>query len=424
MTLDLDPMNSRAPNLPLTVGIEALAAALPRRFLPIVELARARGVEPAKLTAGLGAREMAVPDPGEDTVALAATAASKLLRSHAIDPSRIGMLVVGTETGVDHSKAVASYVQGLLGLPTGMRTYDVQHACYGGTAALMAASDWIASGSAQGKAALVIASDIARYGLGTAGEPTQGGGAIAMLVSDRPELLAIDHGVSGVFSTDVHDFWRPLGRREPVVDGHYSIGCYLDAVAGAFRVWRARAVERGLVRSGDGPLPSEQLARIAYHVPFCKMAKKAHLHLRKNDLDDAGRSESEEAAAASFQEQVAPSLTLPARIGNTYTAALYFSLASLLDEQASQLAGKRIGLFSYGSGCSSELYSGVVGPHAAAVIARAELGAAMDQRVSIGIEEYERIMNLAAGEPLAEAPSPNAFRFAGYVDNRRTYARG
>ena len=120
------------------VGIEAMGLAIPARYIDIEDLARARGVDPAKYTSGLGALEMAVADPGEDTVALAATAAGRLLRQNDVDPAQIGMLVVGTETGVDHSKTVASHVQGLLGLPRAMRTFDVQHACYGGTAGLMA----------------------------------------------------------------------------------------------------------------------------------------------------------------------------------------------------------------------------------------------------------------------------------------------
>src|SRR5215831_6050907 len=156
------------------VGIEAMAVALPRRFLALEDLARARGVEPAKYSVGLGAREMAVADPGEDTVALAANAGARLLGAYDVDPKRIGMLVVGTETGVDHAKAVASFVQGLLGLPRAMRTFDTQHACYGGTAALMAVSDWILAGNAGGRAAIVVCADVARYGLGTPGEPTQG----------------------------------------------------------------------------------------------------------------------------------------------------------------------------------------------------------------------------------------------------------
>lgn len=413
------------------VGIEALSVAVPKRHVALEDLASARGVPAAKLTVGLGGREMAVPDPGEDTVALAATAASRLLHDHKIDRSRIGMVVVGTESGVDHAKAVASYVQGLLELPTSIRTFDTQHACYGGTAGLMAAADWIASGSSNGSAALVICSDIARYGLNTAGEPTQGAGAVAMLISDKPDLLALDRGINGFYSADVHDFWRPVGRREALVDGHYSIGCYLDAVAGAYRMWKKRAEAREVIRAGAGGLPSEQLARIAYHVPFCKMAKKAHLHLRQCDLedqrgaplDDAAKAQEEAPSAASFDAQVAPSLTIPSRIGNTYTAALYFGLASLLQTQASELAGKRIGLFSYGSGCSSEFYSGVVGPRAAEVIARANLAEVLEQRLKISIEEYERIMNLPSDQPLDEPPPPHGFRYTGSPENRRAYSR-
>jgi hydroxymethylglutaryl-CoA synthase len=317
------------------------------------------------------------------------------------------MLVVGTETGVDHAKAVASFVQGLLGLGRAMRTFDIQHACYGGTAALMAASDWIASGHARGRAALVVCADVARYGLGTPGEPTQGAGAVAMLVSDRPDLVSLDRAISGVFSTDVHDFWRPLGRREALVDGHYSIACYLDAVAGAYRMWRARAVEGGIV-TADRPA-SEQLARIAYHVPFCKMAKKAHLRVRACDLGDG----EDEAGNASFEAQVAPSLALPSRIGNTYTASLYFGLASMLQDGVEG----RIGMFSYGSGCSSEFFSGVVGPRAKQVMARARIDEVLAERVRIDVDEYQRIMALEA-PPLT---APGTFRFVGVEEGRRVY---
>src|SRR5262245_26653369 len=205
------------------IGIHAVGLAIPRRYVDMTELARARGVEPGKYLNGIGAREMAVAEPGEDTVALAALAARRALDAGAVSRGDLGMIIVGTETGVDHSKAVASYVHGLLQLPSAMRVYDTQHACYGGTAGLMAAVEWIASGAADGRAALVICSDIARYGLGTAGEPTQGAGAVAMVVSMQPALLELDIGISGTASAHVHDFWRPLGRREAQVDGHYSV---------------------------------------------------------------------------------------------------------------------------------------------------------------------------------------------------------
>jgi hydroxymethylglutaryl-CoA synthase len=340
------------------------------------------------------------------------------------------MLVVGTETGVDHSKAVASYVQGMVKFPRTMRTFDCQHACYGGTAALNAVSEWIASGAGAGRVGIVVCSDIARYGLNTAGEPTQGAGAVAMLVSESPDLLALDIGVSGTCSMDVHDFWRPLGRREAVVDGHYSIQCYLEAVSGSYRGWRARALGRDLIRGGT--LPSEQLARIAYHVPFCKMAKKAHAQLRRCDLEDrAGKALDAEAeateaprAAASFEAQVAPSLGLSARVGNLYTGSLYLSLAGLLHWDSAELAGKRIGLFSYGSGCVSEFFSGVVGQRAAQAIAAAELDRLLADRERIGVEEYARILETPPDRPLGTPPQEGSFHYTGTVEHRRTYVAG
>ncbi|QSQ16012.1 hydroxymethylglutaryl-CoA synthase family protein [Myxococcus landrumensis] len=413
------------------VGIEALAVAVPSRYVDIEDLARARGVDPAKFTSGLGAREMAVTDPGEDTVALAATAAARLIQQQGVDPSRIGMLVVGTETGIDHSKPVASHVQGLLKLPRTMRTFDTQHACYGGTAGLMAATEWIASGAGAGKVAIVICADIARYGLNTAGEPTQGGGAVALLVSEQPDLLALDVGLNGTCTMDVYDFWRPVGRREALVDGHYSINCYLEALSGAYRGWREKALEHGLVR-WSGTMPGEQLARIAYHVPFCKMARKAHTQLRLCDLEDAvgpgpGTPEAREEVAkssASYDAQVATSLGLNSRIGNVYTASLYLALAGLLQREGAQLASQRIGLLSYGSGCMAEFYSGVVGEKAAERMARADLEGVLARRERVSIEEYERLMKLPSDAPEAKAPAPGTFRLSEIRDHKRIYVEG
>ena len=402
------------------IGIDALAVAVPRRYLDLEDLARARGVDPAKYTQGLGAKEMAIADPSEDTVVLAATAARRALAIAGLSGDRLGMLVVGTETGVDHAKPVASYVQGLLELPRTMRVFDTQHACYGGTAGLMAAVEWIASGAAGDRNALVICSDIARYGIAAAGEPTQGAGAVAMVIGHDPSLFAIDVGVSGAASAHVHDFWRPLGEREARVDGHYSIDCYLDALALAYRGWKMRAIARELVSSRE--LVSEKLAHICYHVPFCKMARKAHQRVRRCDLEDLGiadRADEESRCAASFHEQVEPSLGACARVGNIYTGSLYLALAGVLDARADGLTRKRLGLFSYGSGCTSEFFSGVVAPRAAERIAAAGLPELLARRTRISVAEYERIVAASMPEPESHR---GGFRFAGVVDHRREYA--
>lgn len=352
-----------------------MAFAVPRGYLALSDLAAVRGVPAAKYEQGLGVTQMAVAAPDEDPVTLAAEAASRLLRGAGRSPSEIGLCIVGTETAVDHSKPIASYLHGLLGLPSACRVFETKHACFGGTAGLQNALDWIASGSARGRAALIVCSDIARYSLSSAGEPTQGAGAVAMLISESPRLIDLEVGRSGCYSADVHDFWRPLYRKDALVDGQFSVQCYLDALAGAYSEWRAL----------DSALPGPPLVRTCYHVPYGKMARKAHARRCQLDgLDEA-------AADASYAREVEPSLRLPAQVGNIYTGSLYLALLSLLHHEAAELAGQRIGLFSYGSGCAAEFFAGRVRPEAAALLAALDVTAPLLARTRLSFAEYEAL---------------------------------
>ncbi len=391
------------------VGIEALGVAVPSTYLELGLLAEARGVPPSKFVEGLGTTRMAVPQPDDDTVTLAARAGRMALASASVDPSAIGMLVVGTETAVDHAKPAASYVQGLLGVGRRCRVFETKHACYGGTAALQLALDWVRSGSARGQKALIVCSDVARYGLGSAGEPTQGAGAVALLVSDAPQLVALDAGLSGVWANDVHDFWRPLYSKDALVDGHYSVRCYLEALAGAYGSYKELAGSPGV------PLFHERFDALAYHVPYGKMARKAHRHLCAIDGDPN--------PDASFDRLVAPSLALPAQVGNLYTGSLYLALASLLATSPRPLDGARVGLFSYGSGSCAEFFSGTVHPGAQARVRALGLEVALAARRALTIAEYEDIMRSREGhdERPAVEGAPDEFRFLGVREHRRTY---
>lgn len=394
----------------MQVGVESLGVSVPRTYLELTDLALARGVAPGKYLDGLGVRRMAIPSLTEDTVTLAADAARRALAAAGAAPESIGMLVVGTETAVDHSKPVASFVQGLLGIPTACRVFETKHACYGGTAALQLSLDWIRAGSARGKKALVVCADIARYGLKTAGEPTQGGGAVAILLSDQPALLAIDPGLSGVFARDVLDFWRPLYSKDAFVDGQYSVQCYLDALEGAYRGYQA------LCEPGGPERFSDRFAALCYHVPYGKMARKAHRQLRTLDGDPD--------PDASFDRLVAAGLELPSEVGNVYTGSLYLSLASLLSCAPEDLSGKRIGLFSYGSGSCAEFFSGVVQPGAQDRMRALDLPGMLKARRALTVAEYEQVMQ--AREKADERPRADAegegFRYLGVDAHRRTYA--
>jgi hydroxymethylglutaryl-CoA synthase len=332
---------------------------------------------------------MAVAAPCEDVVTLAATAAARCLRSAGVDPREIGMLVVATETGVDHSKPVGIFVHDLVGVGPRCRVYEVKHACYGGTAALMTAADWVRASRGQARRALVIAADIARYALGSPGEPTQGAGAVAMLIGPEPQVLFLSED-SGLHAANVYDFWRPLERREALVDGKFSIDCYLNALAGAFQSYRS--LERPALEQGEGLV--DRLARVLYHTPFPKMAAKAHRRLLELDRGSVSDAEYE----SSYRDLVVPTLTGVAQIGNTYTASLYVCLATLLEEERLTLSGRRIGLFSYGSGCCAEFFTGVI-PAGVRSVANVGLREVLARRELIDVATYERL--LAAGEQAA-----------------------
>ncbi len=404
------PSSRLASQSTFSVGIDALGIAVPKTCLKLELLAHARGIEPSKYLEGLGTHTMGVAMPDEDTVTLAARAGKQALASAQVSADEIGLLVVGTETAVDHSKPVASFVQGLLGVGPRCRVFETKHACYGGTAALQLSLDWIRSGSARGKKALIVCSDIARYGLHTAGEPTQGAGAVALLVSESPRLLTLDAGLNGLCAMDVHDFWRPLYSKDAFVDGHYSVQCYLDALKGAYLDYLSQA------GASSGAAYSDRFAALAYHVPYGKMARKAHRQLRTLDGDAD--------PDASFERLVAPALVLPAAVGNIYTGSLYLAVASLLTSSEVDLTGQKLGLFSYGSGACAEFFSGNVQPGAQSRVRALGLEATLAARRSLTIAEYEEVMREREAideKPLGATAGTGDFGFRGIEKHRRTY---
>ncbi|TVS13952.1 MAG: hydroxymethylglutaryl-CoA synthase [Wenzhouxiangella sp.] len=404
------------------VGIDALAFAGPAAYVDLADLARARGVDPAKFTKGLGQHRMAIASPCEDTVTMAVESGAQAVRAFGVDPDEIGTLIVGTETGVDHSKPVAVYVHDLLGLNERCRTFETKHACYGAMAGLTASMDWIASGRARGRKALVIASDIASYGLGTPGEPTQGAGAVAMVVSGNPRLLRIQPRTIGDYTRQVMDFWRPLYSKYALADGHYSIQCYLDALKGA----RLDAVgERNDLLAG--------LDACLYHVPFVKMAFKAHQRELEMELGHAlnkAEASTWQQLVESYERLCVPWLTLNADVGNIYTGSLFLSLIDLLRRAGAELAGKDISLFSYGSGCGATYCLGQVAEGAGDWQAALDPGEALAKRRRLSIAEYESLVRAGEQADRCETLDPADYGLSGGLyymgtrNDRRHYERG
>jgi hydroxymethylglutaryl-CoA synthase len=356
----------------MAAGIDRISFYTPRYCLDLKHLAEARGVEWEKYTIGLGQEIMGVPPPDEDIVTMGASAAKPIIDE--TGPDNIELLLFATESGIDQSKAAGMFLHGLLGLPSRCRVVELKQACYAGTLALRMAAQMVEA--APGTRALVICSDIARYDLGSPGEPTQGCGAVAMLVTAEPAILGLDPEC-GIHAEDVMDFWRPNYRGEALVDGKYSTRIYQNA---AREAWRQYADLSG--RTLD------DFARICYHIPFTNMAVKTHERLLRDTGVTEGRAERVEQA-------VRESLGYNRKTGNTYTASLYEGLCCLLDTSPENLGGSRIGLFSYGSGAVGEFFSGTVHPDYHKVLYADAHEQLLNSRTELTVQQYEDIFNLS-----------------------------
>ena len=373
----------------MKVGIETIAFHGPQHYIELADLANERGVDPDKFTKGLGQVKMAIATPMEDTVTLAINAGLKALKNFDVDPNDIGTLVVGTESGVDHSKPVAVYVHQALGLRSNCHTYETKHACFGAMAAVFSASDWISCGHAGGSKALIIASDIARYPIGDAGEPTQGAGAVAMVISDKPKLLHFDSEIRGNYTKNVMDFWRPLYSKMAFVDGHYSIDCYLNALEGSLSDALSKATIPEFYKM-------EQLQACIYHVPFVKMAAKAHHRHFEIDMGERIDKDSERFVEVkkSFLQKTSPWLSLNAIVGNIYTGSLFLSLIDLLRNNISTDL-KQISMFSYGSGCAASMSIAYTTPGFEKFKDKIDPEPELTARKKLSIDEYENIMKIS-----------------------------
>ncbi len=326
-------------------GIASLGLHLPPLGMKVADLARLRGVDPQKYLVGLECEEFGVCPPNFNVIDLATEASRRALSRWDGDPSQIGMVVVGTETAVDMSRPLSAFVAERLDLRGAIRSYEVKHACYGGTLALRQALEWRLSGAAQGKAALVVAADVATYAQDDPGEPTQGAGAVAFIV-DAPEIATIET-VSYPYSEPAFDFYRPVGEDYPTVDGKLSLDCYKRAAEACFKA---------LIGKEDPEAIMDSFEALCFHVPFPKMVRKAVLKVgetfgwgaeKVNDL---------------FHEKVEPTMLWNKFSGNAYTASLWISVAGALQGLRQ---GEKIAAFSYGSGFGSELLQLIAGPRAA-----------------------------------------------------------
>ena len=362
---------------------------------------------------------------------IALTTLSSLFKKYSIDPSSIGRLEVGTETLLDKSKSVKSVLMQLFEKSGNFNVegVDTVNACYGGTNAVFNTINWIESSGWDGREAVVVTGDIALYKKGNA-RPTGGVGCVAMLIGpDAP--LVFEPGLRGTYITHAYDFYKPDFTSEyPYVDGQFSLRCYTEAVDACYKAYNAReetlkSKMNGVVVNGNGVhhtedtrVPLDRFDYMAFHTPTCKQVAKSYARLLYNDyLTDPSHPLFADVPAElrdidyqasltdklvektfmgltkkRFAERVNPAIQVPTLCGNMYCGSVWGGLVSLICNVAPKtLQGKRIGVFSYGSGLASSLLSLKVVGDVSEMVEKVDLHKRLEARRVVEPEIYDEV---------------------------------
>ncbi|HEV1805975.1 TPA: hydroxymethylglutaryl-CoA synthase [Streptococcus pneumoniae] len=387
----------------MTIGIDKIGFATSQYVLKLQDLAEARGIDPEKLSKGLLLKELSIAPLTEDIVTLAASASDSILTEQ--ERQEVDMVIVATESGIDQSKAAAVFVHGLLGIQPFARSFEIKEACYGATAAFHYAKLHVEN-SPESKV-LVIASDIAKYGIETPGEPTQGAGSVAMLITQNPRMMAFNN--DNVAQTrDIMDFWRPNYSTTPYVNGVYSTQQYLDSLKTTWLEYQKRY-----------QLTLDDFAAVCFHLPYPKLALKGLKKIMDKNLPQEKKD--------LLQKHFDQSILYSQKVGNIYTGSLFLGLLSLLENTDSLKAGDKIALYSYGSGAVAEFFSGELVEGYEAYLDKDRLNK-LNQRTALSVADYEKVffeeVNL---------DETNSAQFAGYenqdfalveiLDHQRRYSK-
>ena len=404
----------------MSFGIEAASYYVPSLYLEIKDLAEKRGIEPAKLEKGLGLHKMGFPDVHEDAATFAAEALLKLITDYNINPKEVSRIYLGTESALDAAKPTATYamqmVEKALAEKFGERSFkncdvvDMTFACIGAVDALHNSLDFVRVNP--GKKAIVIASDYAKYELSSSGEYTQGGGAVAVLVSAKPDLIEIENNW-GVATESVFDFFKPrrnfakenltnapesfpdkieVFTDEPVFDGQYSNLCYQDRIREAYNHYKEITGQEK---------PYENWKYLIFHLPYAFHGKRVftEIYSLENGLS-YNNAEEQKAVAKSeeyiqfINEKIEKSQRASSEIGNMYTASIFMALLSALQTSFNEnedLSGQEIGFLGYGSGSKSKVFAGKVSENWKSVVAKWNLFECLKNRTAISFDTYEKL---------------------------------
>ena len=452
----------------MKIGIDAISFYVPQLYVSMETLAEARGIPVEKLQRGLGLHKMAFPNHGEDAATFAANALLNLIQQNNIDPNSIGRVYLGTESAIDGSKPTATYaveiVENALSSSFGERCFkncdilDMTFACVGGVDALHNSMDWVKQDPS--RKAVVIASDLSKYDINSTGEYTQGAGAVAVLVSHDPSIMAISD-TWGVASKSEGDFFKPrrsykktellkavfkelnldtsqdkieefiantdsefwsdnndiieVFKEEPVFDGQFSNACYEDRITEALSHFNDQNAVDFI----------NEWQQIVFHLPYAFHGRRIIFNNWLQWVKSTDDYQKLEAEIGAFDEdnkkdwlksayksqlynqfvdsKIRSGELASSEIGNMYTASIFMALLSYLSDSFNNevdIEGNKVGLIAYGSGSKSKVFEGSIQPNWASKIENIKLFEYLNDRTAIDLGTYESLHRSKLDQPV------------------------
>jgi 3-hydroxy-3-methylglutaryl CoA synthase len=362
------------------IGIDSVGFFAPRNFVKLSELALKRQVDPAKYAKGLLSKEMRVPEVDEDIISLGLKAGYNALQRGGIDPRSVDALFVGTETEVYAAKSVSNIFAEMLNISPNALTQDVYNACAGGTLAILNATAMVEKQIVN--KALVISADISQYHLGSPGEPTQGSGAIGLVISKNPRIATFSKKF-GRISGNVNDFFRPPNDKNASAFGAYSQNAYIDFQLKAYddlirnigdfhadfytfhapfsklplKIMQQIILKRWIRHISDLPkfernkFRSSILKKIdSFLHDVTVLPEYLYLKLNERGFTSSSLERLSYWVNTNIKARVLPQLRVPMHFGNMYNAAIWAQILFLLENHAH--VKDTIYFGSYGSGAT------------------------------------------------------------------------
>ena len=426
----------------MKTGIDAITFDVAKIHLPIKTLAIARNIEPEKLEKGLGLIKMTLPDTHQDTVVFGANALTKLIQDNNINLNEIARIYVGTESAIDNSKPISSFLVALMEQKFGENilsecdVVDFTFACIGGVDALQNCIDFVTLNPT--KKAIVVTTDFAKYDLNSTGEYTQGAGAVAMLITSNPRIIAFENNWA-TSTKGVFDFFKPyrtiskqqitgntsneawfenleseveIHKDQPVFDGQYSNQCYMDRTRDAyFSFKKIKNTTKTVYETWES---------IVMHLPYAFQGRRMLSEIYA--LDASNKIISGEENATEYQnklkevsksetyrdfvsQKLQPAEIASSLIGNLYTGSIFMGLLSTLahfHDNKIEVSDKKFGFLAYGSGSKSKVFEGTIQSEWKSAIANVNLFETLEKSIEIDFETYEKLHKKEQKQPVQQ----------------------